>query len=123
MGDNVKRKIISGIKIYAVCIFYILLISFIYSFYLIKSNNDSNNIFLLILGITTFILLGLLYGNMIHKKGLIVGILVGLSHILLINLIFFLATQEFNISFILIMIYTISSALGSVLGMTFKKII
>jgi len=119
----VKRKIISGIKIYAVCIFYILLISFIYSFYLIKSNNDSNNIFLLILGITTFILLGLLYGNMIHKKGLIVGILVGLSHILLINLIFFLATQEFNISFILIMIYTISSALGSVLGMTFKKII
>lgn len=118
-----KRKIISGIKIYGISILYILLITFIYSVFLIKSKNDSNVIFEIIIGATAFIVLGLLYGNMIHKKGLIVGLIVGILHILLINLIFFLASGEFELSPLLAIIYTISSGLGGVLGLTFKKII
>lgn len=118
-----KRKIICGLKIYTCCIIYILITAFIYSFYLIKTNNDSNLIVELILGITSFLLLGLLYGNMIHKRGLIVGIIVGLIHILLINLIFFLSTGNFEFKIFPIIIYTISSALGGLLGITFKKII
>jgi len=118
-----KRKIISGIKIYTICIIYLLLITFIYSGFLMKTNKDSNVIFEIIIGATAFIVLGLLYGNMIHKKGLIVGLLVGITHLLLINLIFFLANGEFNLSPLLAIIYTISSGLGGVLGLTFKKII
>ncbi len=118
-----KKKIISGIKIYTCCIIYILVVAFIYSFYLMKTENNSNRIVELVFGITTFLLLGLLYGNMIHKRGLIVGFIVGLIHILLISLIFFLSTGKFEMNILPTIIYIISSALGGVLGITFKKII
>lgn len=118
-----KRKIISGIKIYLCCIIYILLMSFIYSFYLIKSGNDSNKVMELILGISAFILLGILYSNMIHKRGLIVGLIVGAIHILLIHFIFFLSAGSFELKVLPFIIYMISSGFGGVIGMSFKKII
>lgn len=118
-----KRKIISGIKIYTICIIYIIIISLIYSSYLIKTNNNSSNIFELIFGISTFILIGILYGNMVHKKGLFVGLISGIIHLIIINFIIYILTNELNLNFILILIYISSSALGGILGLTFKKII
>ena len=118
-----KKRIISGIKIYLCCIAYILVTVFVYSFYLIKTHSNSNNIVELILGITAFILLGLLYANMIHKKGLIIGLLVGALHLLLINFIYFLSTGNFDIKPLPFIIYIISSGLGGILGISFKKIV
>lgn len=118
-----KKRIISGIKIYICCIIYILITVFIYAFYLIKTNNNSNNIIELILGVSAFLLLGLLYSNMIHKKGLITGLLVGSIHLILINFIHFLATGNFNIKVLPFIIYIISSGIGGILGIFFKKIV
>lgn len=118
-----KRKIISGLKIYAICLVYILITAFVYSFYLMKTNHNSNKIAELVLGITAFILLGVLYGNLFHKRGLIVGLAVGVLHILIISLVFFLSTGKFEFKPLPTIIYIISSALGGVLGITFKKVI
>lgn len=118
-----KKKIISGIKIYICCIIYILVVAFIYSLYLMKTNHNSNKIVELIFGITTFLLLGILYGNMIHKRGLIVGLIASITHVLLIGLVFFLSTGSFEIKILPAVIYVVSSSLGGVLGITFKKII
>lgn len=118
-----KRKILSGLILYACCISYILITVFVYSFYLIKTNSNSNTIIELILGITAFLLLGLLYSNMIHKKGFLVGALVGFLHLLLINLIYFLATGNLDIKILPFIIYIISSSIGGILGINFKKIL
>lgn len=88
-----------------------------------KTNNNSNKIIELILGITTFILLGILYGNMIHKRGLIIGFVTGMIHLLILYLIFYLSTGSFQFKIFPFIIYLISSSLGGVLGMSFKKII
>lgn len=118
-----KRKIISGIKIYCFCIIYILIVGLIYSFYLMKTNNNSNQIMELVMGITNYLLLGLLYANMIHKRGLIVGLLAGVFHLFLFQVIFYLIGNSFNLQLLPSIIYIISSCCGGLLGITFKKII
>lgn len=117
-----KKKIISTIKIYIITILYISIISFIYSFYIMKTNNNTNPIIEIIIGASSFLLLGLLYGNLIHKKGLIIGIIIGISHILIIHFIYFLAIGKHEFNILPCIIYTICSGVGGILGVNFKKI-
>ena len=63
------------------------------------------------------------YGNFIHKKGLIVGIISGSIHIFLIKLIYFMSVGEINMNWIVILIYILSSGIGGLIGIMFKKII
>lgn len=116
-----KRKIICGIRIYLFVFLYLFITSFVYSFYLLKTNNDSNKIIEIIFGSTTFILLGLLYALAVKKRGLIAGLLAGLIHMLLVNFIFILAIDNYNVNIITSIIYTISSALGGCIGSLFFK--
>ena len=115
-----KRKILNGIKIYTFLISYILLCSFIYSFYLTK--NNESKIIELIIGSTTFFLLGTLYSNTIQKKGILIGLLTGIIHYMLIRIIYYLTNNTFNINIITLIIFTISSTIGGILGIFFKKI-
>lgn len=116
-----KRKIICGIKIYLFVFAYLFITSFIYSFYLLKTNNDSNKIVEIIFGTTTFILLGLLYALTMKKRGLITGFLTGLIHTLLVNFIFILAIDNFNVNILISIIYIISSTLGGCIASLFFK--
>lgn len=117
------RKISSGIKIYLSFILYIAVTSFIYAFYIIKTQSDSNKIVELLIGSSSFLLLGFLYSNYIHKKGLIIGLATGCIHILLINLIGLLALGEFSFKVLPYSIFIISCGIGGILGVNFKKII
>lgn len=116
-----KRKIICGLKIY-LCVFaYLFITSFVYSFYLLKTNNDSNKIVEIIFGCASFILLGLLYATSFKRKGLIVGLISGLVHMVLVDFIFILAIDEYQVNIIVSIIYIISSALGGCVGSLFFK--
>ena len=117
------RKISGGIKIYLCFIIYIAITSFIYAFYIIKTHSDNNKIIEIIIGSTSFLLLGFLYSNFIHKKGLLIGIITGFIHIFLINLIGFLALGEFSFKLLPYSIFIISCGIGGILGVNFKKII
>ena len=117
-----KSKIKSGIKIYTFLFIYILLCCFIYSFCLINNKITESLIIEIIIGSSTFLLLGTLYSNSVHKKGLLIGSLVGTVHYLLIRVICFLAGHPFNFNIFLFLIYTISSTIGGILGLLFKKI-
>ena len=115
-------KIKSGIKIYLFLIIYVLLCCFTYSFYLTKTLSNSSKIIELLIGSTTFLLLGLVYSNSIHKKGLLIGLITGLLHYLLIRLIYFLICGQFSITLLPMLIFTLASSIGGILGILFKKI-
>ncbi|MGM9970573.1 MAG: TIGR04086 family membrane protein [Anaeroplasma sp.] len=118
-----KKRIISTLKIYLITALYLFIVAFVYSFYISKTNKNENLIVEVILGSTAFLLLGTLYGNYVHKKGLILGILIGIIHILLIKFIYFLAIGDFNLSILPTIIYTITCGIGGILGVNIKKII
>lgn len=122
-GDNMKRKVIGTLKIYLITALYVGIVSFIYSFYIMKTQKDINPIIEVIIGASSFFIMGLLFSNFIHKKGLIVGIISAIINILLIHFIYFLSMGKFNISILPFIIYTISSGIGGILGVNFKKII
>ena len=118
-----KKRIFTGLKIYFISLIFVFLLCFIYAFYLLKSGNNSSKIIEISIGSISFILLGLLYSNSIHKRGLIVGLLVGLIHISLISLLIFLTEGNYNFKIIPSITYVFSSSLGGTLGILFKKII
>ncbi|MBQ3253813.1 MAG: TIGR04086 family membrane protein [Acholeplasmatales bacterium] len=118
-----KRKVIGTLKIYLITALYVGIVSFIYSFYIMKTQKDINPIIEVIIGASSFFIMGLLFSNFIHKKGLIVGIISAIINILLIHFIYFLSMGKFNISILPFIIYTISSGIGGILGVNFKKII
>ena len=115
-----KSKIISGIKIYTFTFIYILLASFIYTFYLMNKNVESKLIEIII-GSSTFFILGLTFTNSIHKKAILTSTLIGITHYFLIRLIVFLVDNTFNINIVTLLIVTLSSIIGGILGIMFKK--
>lgn len=122
MVNDMKTKIISGIKIYTFLMIYILTCCFIYSFYLMKTANNYSNITKIIIGGTTFLMIGLTYGNSIHKHGLWIGTLMGFIHLFVIKITYYLAIGEFTLELLPTIIYILCSALGGILGIFFKKI-
>ncbi len=101
---------------------YLTLSTLIYTFYINKTNNDFNLIIKLILMGFAYFLLGFLYANIIHKKGLFIGILVGTIHYFLIQIIFFLINNNFNFQLLPFTIYLLSTTIGALLGVNMKKL-
>lgn len=118
-----KRKIICAIKIYLITIVYTICIAFIYSFYISHNMVNTSPIIELIIGGSSYFILGMLMANAIHKKGLIVGLLTGIITILFIHLVYLLSKGEFNFKLLPCLIYTILCGIGGILGVNFKKII
>jgi len=118
-----KSKIIFGIKTYLFLMVYVLLCCFIYAFFLHNNKITESIIIELLIGSSTFLLLGTLYSNHIHKKGLLIGCITGIIHYLLIKLIVYLSTSTFNFNIIYFLILTTSSTIGGILGLLFKKIL
>lgn len=117
-----KSKIKSGIKIYLFLIIYVLLCCFIYSFYLTNTMTNNSKLIELLIGGTTFLLIGLVYANSIHKKGLLVGLATGIIHYLLIRVIYYLSTGIFSYNILTMLIFVLLSTIGGILGILFKKI-
>lgn len=113
------------IKIYTIALLILLVLTSIYTLYLMKANVIKiNPIFILIIGAITFFFLGLLFANYFHKKGLLVGLLNGVIHILIISLFIFLSGNEFdNLFYLKYLLFIIASTIGGIMGVNFKKII
>lgn len=118
-----KNTIKSFTKLYVLFFLYIFISFMIYSLLISKLNLNMNNYVLITLSSLGFLLLGILYGNMIHKKGIIVGLVVGLTHYLLFFLILHIFNNQVNFNSINMILYTILSSIGGILGVNFKKII
>ena len=118
-----KSKISFGIKTYLFLMIYVLLCCFIYAFFLHDNKITESIIIELLIGSSTFLLLGTLYSNHIHKKGLLIGCITGIIHYLFIKLIVFLSTSIFIFNIIFFLILTTSSSIGGILGILLKKIL
>lgn len=118
-----KRKIICALKIYLITLIYTICVAFIYSFYIMKTMSNTSKIVELLIGSSSYLVLGMLAANAIHKKGLLVGLLVSFLTLLAIHLIYLLSLGSFNFKILPSIIYIISSGIGGILGVNFKKII
>lgn len=118
-----KNTIKGFTKLYIIFFLYVFLSFMIYSLLIKNLNLNMNNYILITLSSLGFLLLGVLYGNMIHKKGIIVGLVVGLAHYLIFYFILHLTNNELNFDFINMILFTILSSIGGILGVNFKKII
>ena len=110
------------IKLTITILLYTLIFSLIYSIYIIKSSNNINILTTLILSSVWFLILGFCYANHFRKKGLFIGFLVSIIHFLLIKLILYLSTNEFDTNYLKICIITITGGIGGFIGGNIKKI-
>ncbi|MDE5565394.1 MAG: hypothetical protein K2I77_00240 [Anaeroplasmataceae bacterium] len=117
-----NRTIKSGFKIYLFFILYVFLSAFIYALCLKMMQKDYSLIGKLIVSGIGFLGIGFAYGNAIQRKGLWIGLLVGILHFFAIKLILFLAIQEFSFSVLLFFIDTILAGAGGLIGMNMKKL-
>mgnify|MGYP005765547069 CR=1 len=117
-----KSKLKSGLKIYLSLILFVLLVCFVYAFYLNKTNQEYHPVLKLFIGSISFLLLGLFYGNAVHKRGIFVGLFVAVVHLLLLKLIFFLSVGNYMFTPLSSAIYILCSGIGGILGISFKKI-
>lgn len=118
-----KKTIKSFIKLYILFFLYVFIGFMIYSLLISKLNLEMNNYVLITLSSLGFLLLGVLYGNMIHKKGLLVGIFIGVIHYLLFYSILKLTKSEVEFNVINMLLFTVLASIGGILGVNFKKII
>lgn len=118
-----KRKIFTTLKIYLITIAYTICIAFIYSFYISKSQANTSPIIELLIGGSSYFVLGMLMSNAIHKRGLIIGLFTGIITIIAIHLVYLLARGIYNFKILPCIIYIISCTIGGILGVNFKKII
>lgn len=117
-----KQALKSGIKIYLFILIYVLLSSLIYAFILNSSKGDFNALGKLIVGGLGFFFLGFAFANAFHKKGLLIGLIVGLIHFFIVKLSIFLAIQEFDFSVLIFFIQLLMSGIGGLLGVNLKKL-
>ena len=85
--------------------------------------NNENIIINLIITSVFYLLIGLLYANHFHKKGLIIGILASTFHLFLIKMLFMIFSQNVTFEFALIFISIFCGGIGGFLGIIFKKFI
>jgi putative membrane protein (TIGR04086 family) len=88
-----------------------------------KTNNNQDVIINFIISVFFYLLIGLLYSNHFHKKGLIIGILASFIHLFVFKLILLVFKQEPSFNILLIVIYSVCGGIGGFLGILFKKII
>ncbi|MDE6656493.1 MAG: TIGR04086 family membrane protein [Anaeroplasmataceae bacterium] len=117
-----RQKVKSGIKIYLFLVLYLTIATAIYTIYINKSNQDFNLITKLVLGGVAYMMLGFTYANAVHKKGLLVGLFVGIVHFLIIELIYFLCTGIFPFEILPFFISILLAGIGGMLGVNLKKL-
>lgn len=117
-----KQKVKSGIKIYVFLILYLTVATTIYTIYINKTNHDFSTLGKLIIGGIAYLMLGFTYANAVHKKGLIIGLLAGIVHFFLIELIYFLCTGIFNFEILPFFISILLATIGGMLGVNIKKL-
>lgn len=127
MVIKMKLKVIkSRLLVYLLFVIIMSLFCGIYALLIyfgkVKSSETSINIVTFIIGIISFMILGLLSGMVAKKNGLIEGMLAALIILLialLTNLIFKVPFVGKN--FIKMATYVISSSVGGIIGVNLKK--
>ncbi|MDE7106525.1 MAG: TIGR04086 family membrane protein [Anaeroplasmataceae bacterium] len=117
-----KKNVKSGIKIYIVLLLYLTVATTVYTLYINKTNQDFNLIVKLVLGGVLYMMLGFAYANAVQKKGLIVGLFIGILHFFIIALIYFLCTGIFHFQFLPFLISILLAGIGGMLGVNLKKL-
>jgi len=122
------KRLKNKILIYLCFLFIICLISCIYALLIYCGKASSqighfNNI-TFILGVVCFFILGFLAGNTAQKNGLLEGLIAALIVILVTLIInFFVHVPFVARSFVKTASFSISSALGGIIGVNFKVIL
>lgn len=123
MVRYMKKSFVQIVLIYVILILFLFLSFGSYAIYIFNSEKNYSYLMGLIIAALFFILLGFLFGNHIHKKGLIFGCLLAVIHLFLIKLIVLLATNDYTFNPLSFSIYTICGGIGGFLGINFKKFI
>ena len=110
------------LKTYLIFLIYIVLYSLFYSLYIHKTLSNINLLIPLIFGSIGYLLLSFIWCNHIHKKGLLFGLLISILHIILLTLINFLITNQFDANFIQLGIFALMGGIGGIIGTNIKKI-
>ena len=110
------------LKLITILTFYILIYGFSYALYINKTGNNINLIIPLIFNGIGFLILGFGYGNHFQKKGLIIGLLVSLVHFFLLKIIYYFASNKFDINALGICIIILLGGIGGLIGGNIKKI-
>jgi hypothetical protein len=118
-----KKKVLQFGLIYLILLIYLIISLSIYAIYIMKTYNNQNIIINLIIGSCFYLLVGLLYSNHIHKRGLIVGALASLIHLFVLKFVLMLTGSEVSFHILEIIINIICGGIGGFLGILFKKII
>ena len=118
-----KKKVLQFSLIYLILLIYLIISLSIYAIYIMKTYNNQNIIINLIIGAFFYVLVGLLYSNHIHKRGLIVGILSSIIHLFILKFILLLTDSDVTFHLVEIIINIICGGIGGFLGIIFKKII
>lgn len=122
MVKTMKNKLRSGIKIYITIAVFLFVVTGVYTMYIAKTTNNIHPIVKLVLTGLLYLLIGFAFGNAVHKKGLWVGLIVGVIHLGLFKLINFLATGNFSFNILLILISLLLAMTGGMLGVNLKKL-
>jgi putative membrane protein (TIGR04086 family) len=101
---------------------YILLYGLVYSLIISKTLTNLNTTVTLIVSSIGLGLLGFGYANHFRKRGLIIGIIVVIIHLLIIKLISFFSTNVFDINALKVCIQILMGGIGGILGGNIKKI-
>lgn len=121
MKNFIKNKLI----VYGLFIVILSIICLVYSILLYFKKFDfiinNNHLITLLIGIISFIFLGLLSGIAASKNGLLEGFISGLIIILLTLIINIFLKNPFELKTLLkIFIYLISSSLGGIIGVNIR---
>ena len=121
MKKSIKEKVFTYL-------FFLLIISIFISIYAfliytnkISSDKKTFNTYSFIIGILSFLILGIISGNIAQKNGLLEGLLAALI-IIFISLIinFFTKVPFITKSFIKTTTYLVSASLGGIIGVNFR---
>jgi putative membrane protein (TIGR04086 family) len=121
--SNYKKNILV-LLIWLILTLIIITISSIFIYFKVINITDKS-IYIFICGITIFVILGFLSGNMNQKKGLVNGMLFALFIVTILFLIFLLGFEDkftFDL-FIKYLVFILSAGLGGVIGVNFKPVV
>ena len=117
------KKILKFGLIYLILFLYLIVSIFSYAIYIINTGNNEHIIINLIIAAVFYLLVGLLYSNHFHKRGLLIGLLSSFCHIIFLKVILLLMKQDVSFNIYELLINTICGGIGGFLGILFKKIV
>ncbi len=110
------------LKLILTIFIYIFLYGIIYSLIISKTNNDINITTTLVISSIGMAIIGFAYANHFRKRGLIIGLTTVLLHIIVIRLLYYFSTNNFEINFLKEGIHLIVGGIGGIMGSNVKKV-